>query len=144
MTAIIPRSLWMGGTPDSWASVRARGIRAIVNVSELPTPTFAPFKGWTVDWPIDDGPLPDLAKLDRVSSLVVRNVERRIPSLVHCACGWNRSGLLVGVALVKLTGWDGGRVVDALRALRSKDVLCNRQFEDYIIRYKARPTVARP
>ena len=58
------------------------------------------------------------------------------PTLVHCQAGLNRSGLLTGLALV-LSGMEPHEAIAKLRVGRSPAVLCNKQFEDWLLRQHA-------
>jgi protein-tyrosine phosphatase len=69
-----------------------------------------------VDW--DD--------LDKASELVVEGVAKG-KTLVHCQAGLNRSGLVAGVALMKM-GKTAQQAIDLLRKSRSPLVLCNQTF----------------
>jgi len=57
------------------------------------------------------------------------------PTLVHCQAGLNRSGLIVGLALV-LEGRTPDEAITHLRESRSPAVLCNRTFETWLRDYK--------
>lgn len=52
--------------------------------------------------------------------------------LVHCQAGLNRSGLITAAALV-LDGWDPAAAVAHLRARRGPAVLCNPDFEAWVL-----------
>lgn len=58
-------------------------------------------------------------------------------TLVHCQAGLNRSGLLAGLALV-LSGMPPVDAIAQLRAGRSPAVLCNQNFEQWLLRQERR------
>lgn len=80
-----------------------------------------------------DGPdLPiDLAAL--VADVCV-SVRRRQATLVRCALGLNRSALVAGLAFRSLSGRSGAEVIQHMRAVRSRFVLCNPAFEAQVTR----------
>jgi protein-tyrosine phosphatase len=53
------------------------------------------------------------------------------PTLVHCQAGLNRSGLIAARALV-IMGFEPVEAINKLRAGRSRLVLCNEAFENWI------------
>ena len=52
--------------------------------------------------------------------------------LVHCQAGLNRSGLVTATALV-LDGWDPAAAIAHLRDRRGPAVLCNPDFEAWVL-----------
>lgn len=54
------------------------------------------------------------------------------PTLVHCQAGLNRSNLITATALV-LSGMMPATAIALLREKRSPAVLCNRNFEDWVM-----------
>jgi len=58
--------------------------------------------------------------------------------LVTCQRGWNRSGLIVALAL-QFLGVDANRSIDLVRAARGADALSNTAFADFVRAF--RPTV---
>ena len=51
--------------------------------------------------------------------------------LVRCAAGWNRSGLVTVLALMK-DGHGAKDAIDLIRARRSPQALCNEDFVRYL------------
>lgn len=80
-----------------------------------------------------DGPtVPDEEQLFTLATWI--NVCRQHGrTLVHCQAGLNRSGLLTGLALV-LSGINAAVAIASLRACRSPAVLCNKKFEEWLLR----------
>jgi hypothetical protein len=52
--------------------------------------------------------------------------------LVHCLAGLNRSGLVLGLALVK-SGIEAKEAITLMRAKRSPSVLFNKVFHDWLL-----------
>lgn len=55
----------------------------------------------------------------------------RVPTLVHCRAGLNRSGLVVAVCLMK-RGMSADEAIELLRRKRSQEVLHNKTFERFL------------
>jgi protein-tyrosine phosphatase len=82
--------------------------------------------------PLIDGPeippvdvLYDLAALVELASM-------RGPTLVHCAAGLNRSGLVMGLTLVDHRDMTPHQAIKLMRDRRSPSVLCNPEFERWL------------
>lgn len=54
------------------------------------------------------------------------------PTLVHCQAGLNRSGLLVGLTLIR-EGLNARDAIALMREKRSPAVLCNKSFENHLL-----------
>lgn len=54
------------------------------------------------------------------------------PTLVHCAAGMNRSALVMGLALIR-NGMTAKNAINLMRTMRSKGVLHNRTFEQWLL-----------
>jgi protein-tyrosine phosphatase len=52
--------------------------------------------------------------------------------LVHCMAGMNRSGMVLGLALVK-SGMESKQAIKLMRAKRSPSVLFNKVFHDWLL-----------
>ena len=61
--------------------------------------------------------------------------------LVHCQAGLNRSGLVTATALV-LDGWDPAAAIAHLRDRRGPAVLCNPDFEAWVLAQSGRRSAA--
>jgi len=77
----------------------------------------------------DVGPLvPILGGLAELAVYCIRSG----PTLVACQAGLNRSGLVSALALI-LMGHSASKAVELLRKRRSRHVLCNPSFEEYVL-----------
>ncbi|GAB2733748.1 protein-tyrosine phosphatase family protein [Nocardioides pakistanensis] len=80
-----------------------------------------------------DGPLSeqDHPHLHRLADEVVAAVQRGDRVLVRCQAGMNRSGLVAGLAMMKM-GWSCDDAVARMRQARSDYVLFNAEFVAYL------------
>ena len=54
-------------------------------------------------------------------------------TLIHCQAGLNRSSLIAALALIKMGVGTPREVIDLVRAKRSPAVLCNKEFEAWLL-----------
>ena len=73
----------------------------------------------------------DLEALRGLASLAAESVMDGHPTLVRCQAGYNRSGLVVGLALIQL-GRTAAQAIALIRTRRSPFALCNPAFVDYL------------
>jgi protein-tyrosine phosphatase len=52
--------------------------------------------------------------------------------LIRCQAGWNRSGLITALVLIK-DGMDPAAAIDLIRERRSPSALCNRSFAAWLV-----------
>lgn len=78
----------------------------------------------------DTGVLPDLKMLDALATLGARMVKEGKKVLTHCTMGFNRSGLLNGLILVKL-GLTGKESVQLIQS-KIPMALHNKVFREYL------------
>jgi protein-tyrosine phosphatase len=128
-------TLFVGSDIDDWDLIHDTGISVIVDMDgdldQVPT---KPDGFLYVYYPIYDEELPDLDKLHAVARLVAAMcAKERV--LVHCRMGYNRSCLVVGLALTYM-GWDGLRALAHLRAIRPA-ALYNEVFAGYLEQIQA-------
>lgn len=140
MSEVLP-GLFIGNLDDAKV---ARDFDLTVNVSGVPTPVAA-HGHMHVDWPLNDnGIIPDEDKLWGLARLIA-SVMRNDPEalvFVHCAMGWNRSGIVMACAVMLIKGVDGHKAVEILREARGENALCNRVFEDYVRSHNRRTNKA--
>ncbi|ANH93411.1 MULTISPECIES: dual specificity protein phosphatase family protein [unclassified Streptomyces] len=84
-------------------------------------------------WPIPDGPLDatQLAGVMRLAEAACAALDEGRRVLVRCWSGYNRSGLVVGHALM-LRGSGADEAIGLIRARRSPWALHNELFADYL------------
>ncbi|MBX7221655.1 MAG: dual specificity protein phosphatase family protein [Blastocatellia bacterium] len=123
-------TLFVSSDIDDWHGIENRRITVIVDMDGLidNVPT-KPDHFLYVYYPIYDEQLPDLDKLHAISHMVA-NLSRSETVLVHCQMGFNRSCLVMGVALTYL-GMSGREAIDHLRSIRP-GALFNENFAAYL------------
>jgi protein-tyrosine phosphatase len=135
LDVIVP-DLWMGGFPRPGGvvlrTIEEAGIHHVVTTTferpHLP-------QGVTTRWiPFLDLDLPlHMDPLFRAAHDVADRVRRGEPVYVHCGHGYDRSGLVVALALRELLpAARGEEILDLIRARRGSEALHNRRFARYV------------
>lgn len=122
-------NLYQGRLPEVPNALHPH-FKFVFNLSEI---QYKVPRGVTlVHWHIDDAArLPNLETAHSIASLVT--AARKIgPTLVHCAAGLNRSGLISALSLVE-SGMEPLDAVRLLRKQRSQQVLFNGTFCGYVL-----------
>lgn len=137
---ILP-GLWQGGTHDFdtlefpkeypiWKSQRE--FDSVATLYAIAHPV-----GWGVaerrfgfpDSSLDEKNLPEI---HAIADWVYEEWKSGKRVLVRCQMGWNRSGLITALALMK-SGYDPKHAIDLIRARRSPHALCNTDFVHYLM-----------
>jgi protein-tyrosine phosphatase len=121
-TPIAPK-LYQGSAPRLPHALRSAGFGTVVLCAHEIQPANALLLGIEVlRCPLDDngsGPsLSEWRRATRTAAQVARRVRSRRRTLVTCAQGRNRSGLVVALALHDLYGWSGAACVGIVQRLR--------------------------
>lgn len=123
-------TLFVSSDIDNWEEISLRNITVIVDmdglIDNIPT---KPDHFLYLYYPIYDEQLPDLDKLHAIARMVAYLSTREV-TLVHCQMGFNRSCLVMGVALTYL-GYTGRQALEHLRAIRP-GALFNEYFATYL------------
>ncbi|MEU0050741.1 dual specificity protein phosphatase family protein [Streptomyces sp. NPDC006184] len=134
---ILP-GLWMGGHEFRGRSGRLESavVRDEFDVVQtlLRLPGYGPAPGVEHHvWPIPDGPLDgtQLAGVMRLARAVDEALDAGRRVLVRCCHGYNRSGLVIGHALVR-RGERADEAIRLIRARRSAWALHNELFVAYL------------
>lgn len=135
---ILP-GLWMGGT-----SYQAElGVsQAQPEITNLHFDTVATLyaNAMPVDWYVKELRLGfydhdkvdlDSRDLDQLVSAVYEDWQAGKRVLIRCQAGWNRSGLITGLVLLR-AGYTAEAAVDLIREKRSPFALCNKTFELFL------------
>jgi hypothetical protein len=135
---ILP-GLWMGGTSDR---SQLGYIEQVPEITNLHFDTVATLFAYAlpVDWYVKEIRLGfyDHDKVD----LDQRDIEQAVSAihsdwkagkrvLIRCQAGWNRSGLITGLVLMR-EGYSAESAIDLIRKRRSLNALCNSTFEQYL------------
>lgn len=130
MSEVLP-GLFIGNLDDA---AKVREFDLTVNVSGVSTPREAHGK-MHVDWPLSDAAyIPNTAMLWGLARLVADVYRRDTTSriFIHCAMGWNRSGLVMSLAVMLIKQVAGVDAVGIVRKARGDYALCNAHFEQYV------------
>lgn len=138
--------LWQGGTAD-FDVVDAfwkRGRKAAITPADFDTVITLYASARPVDWFVrefrygfwDSHDEDDLEAVDRSDLFdLVRTAhtdwKRGKRVLIRCQAGWNRSGLVMALVLIR-EGWSAADAIRLMRAQRSEYVLCNRTFVEWL------------
>lgn len=136
--------LFQGGTHDDdvvWNGERMRGIT--IEDFDFVTTLYADANpvGWFVqeirygiyDSNMNDFDMEELLGVVHMTHRAWKNGKR---TLVRCQAGWNRSGLVMALILIK-EGMTASDAIALLRQNRSPYAICNKTFEDWLINYGA-------
>jgi len=137
---MLPR-LYQGPVPASAEAVKAAGFTLLVLCAEEiqpPVPAFLP----VLRCPLRDDPTvalpePDWQRALACGAEVANQIRRGNRALVTCQAGLNRSGLVMAIALHRLTGAGGAEAVAHIRKHRGSNALCNPQFVNRLLTLQA-------
>jgi hypothetical protein len=137
---ILP-GLWQGGT--AWEDdVRWKNAGSVTHVTKEDFDFVVTMYGWAkpVDWlvseyryavydsDIDHMDLDKIGKIVNMAHDAWKNGER---VLIRCQAGWNRSGLVMALVLMK-EGMSAEGAIDLIRQRRSPYALCNKNFVEFL------------
>lgn len=139
---ILP-GLWQGGT--AWED-DIRG-RYALNVSGITKELFdfvVTLYGWAkpVDWLVSEYRYAvydsnvehmDLERIEEIVDLAHSAWKRGEKVLIRCQAGWNRSGLVMALVLMK-EGRTAQQAITLIRERRSPHALCNNRFEKFLMK----------
>jgi len=137
---VIPK-LWQGSKPPEGPGLAAQGFRLLVLCAREIQPHSQRFPGLIVlHAPLDDDPSRDLSAQEiqiahGAADAVARAVSQGHRTLVTCAMGLNRSGLVVALAMTRGMGALGvspQTAVALVRRARGNDALGNRRFVKHL------------
>lgn len=136
MTEILPDSLWLCSIGELRLEIHRSKAQAIISLTEPDD-----FRSWESthkelvefyhSYSFPDGPLPDLAELERLTKIGVELISSEKRLIVHCAAGHNRSGLLTALILRQVQNISGRAAMEYLHERRSL-VLWNKRYVEYL------------
>jgi hypothetical protein len=138
---ILP-NLWVGGTDDDDTIEDSANIHTSRNITKDEFDAVVTLYAWAnpVDWMVEelrfgfyDSGIShiDMGALHRAASFAVDQVRDGNKVLIRCQAGLNRSGLTAALALIQM-GYKPEDAINLLREKRSKYVLCNGEFEEFV------------
>ena len=130
----IDENLWMGGTPAEWESGIPEHIQFIVNLYPWGQYDLYQHQVMTVTPMYDSEVIPDRALLELLADHV-NACRKHGDVLVHCQQGWNRSGLVTALAMIR-GGMEASTAIHTIRTKRNHMCLSNRAFHDWLVRYE--------
>lgn len=80
-------------------------------------------------------------KIAKTAGIAAEAVEQGKRVLVRCQAGYNRSGLVVAMALMRM-GWPANGAIEQIRTKRSEYALFNYHFLEYLREEEGRSTSA--
>lgn len=119
--------LWMGGRPPVDKEMRSLGA-VVLGAAEY-QPVMA-YKGALLRCPIEDHcpTANELAMAEASAAKAAQIWKQGGRVLVTCYAGRNRSGLVTGLILLRVTRKSSAEVIEMIRAARGQNALTNRHF----------------
>lgn len=139
---IVP-NLWVGGTDDDDTIEDAVNLHTNRKITKDDFDAVVTLYAWAqpVDWLVEelrfgfyDSGIShiDMESLHRAASFAVDQVRDDRKVLIRCQAGLNRSGLTAALALIQM-GYKPEEAISLLREKRSKYVLINKEFEEFLL-----------
>lgn len=142
---ILP-NLWQGGTDDYDVMINTRNYAGpSITRQNFDTVVTLYADARPVDWfvrelrygfwdhDMKDFDAEDLFDIVRIAHTDWKNGKR---VLIRCQAGWNRSGLITALVLIR-EGYSAQDAIDMQRKRRNRWVLCNREFEKWLLKTDA-------
>lgn len=140
---VLPR-LWQGGTHDDdviYSLKHHRGLNITVDDFDFVTTLYSHAN--PVDWFVQeirfgiyDSDMQDfdIEEIVALAGMTHRAWKSGKRTLIRCQAGWNRSGLVTALVLM-LEGYTAMDAITLIRERRSPFALCNRMFEEWLLRH---------
>lgn len=125
--------LWVGGKFSPL--LRLRGFDMVVLCANELQYRLPNFKGKVIHAGFDDSP--DFTRQEKrvayeAGQRVAYALSRGQKVLVTCHMGWNRSGLVAGLALKKVTDYSPHQIIHLIRKARGPDAMSNPVFVRFL------------
>jgi hypothetical protein len=136
----VVEGLWQGGTDDMDTHVMMQ--KPMITTKEFDTVITMYADANPVDWFVKEFRYgvwdSDINKMDTtelfdIVRLAHAEWKRGKRVLIRCQAGWNRSGLVTALVLIR-EGMGAREAIDLIRKTRSEWALCNKSFEEFLVR----------
>lgn len=129
---IIDGAVWQGGRHA--VEEAAKQVDCVVDLTSRARSSSAalPEEVSRVEFPMRDGPLPDLKELDDLVLRLANRIEQGDRLYLHCSSGINRSGLVGALLIRELEDCTGPEAVSRLEDRTAGSVLRNSRFREYV------------
>lgn len=136
-------NLWQGGTDDfdTVNDARAHNEGAFITKKDFDTVITAYAWAQPADWlvkefryPFYDGDMKDIDFKQIYQAVRIAHEDWKSGKkvLIRCQAGWNRSGLIMALVLMK-EGYSAQEAIDLIRKQRSPHALCNGRFVAWLL-----------
>lgn len=136
-------NLWQGGTDDfdTVFDTRDKNEDAFITKSDFDTVITAYAWAQPTDWlvkefryPFYDGDMKDIDFKQIYQAVRIAHEDWKAGKkvLIRCQAGWNRSGLIMALVLIK-EGYSAQEAIDLIRKQRSPHALCNARFVAWLL-----------
>lgn len=136
-------NLWQGGTDDfdTVNDARAHNEGAFITKSDFDTVITAYAWAQPADWLVKefrysfyDGDMKDIDFKQIYQAVRIAHEDWKAGKkvLIRCQAGWNRSGLIMALVLIK-EGYSAQEAIDLIRKQRSPHALCNARFVAWLL-----------
>lgn len=132
MDEIIAGAVWQGGRHA--VEDAAERVDCVVDLtSSWRSPSAAlPEDVSRIDFPMRDGPLPDLRELDELVRRLAEGVAQGDRLYLHCSSGINRSGLLGALLIREIEDCTGPEAIRRIEDRTAGSILRNPRFRQYV------------
>ena len=130
----IDHNLWMGGTPHDVDEGIPEDFDFVVNLYPWGEYDLHPHQVMTQARLYDANVMPDTRVIEALADHV-HTCRKHGRVLVHCQQGWNRSGLVTALALMR-AGMTAESAIKLIRDKRDQMCLSNRIFHDWLVGYE--------
>jgi hypothetical protein len=139
-------NLWQGGTLDRWADQDWHAQASVIGIKITPEHFDSVYTLYAsadpVDWFVKEvrlgfydsamGDFDPSTELEDIVKMAHKDWKSGKRVLIRCQAGLNRSGIVMALVLVR-EGYSPEEAITVMREKRSRAVLCNQHFVDYLL-----------